>query len=281
MMDFLVPIITRINAVTNAIGGFFLAPVASIPGWLSITVISAILGVFLLVIFKHTSNQKAIGRVRDDIKANLLAVKLFKDSFYVTFRSQARVFCASFKLLFYAIVPMLVMIVPVCLILAQMGLWYQARPLQPGDEPVIVKLKLNDNLDALPQVTLESLPAARTMIGPVRVFSKKEIFWKIKPIEDGNYNLIFHVGDRRYEKQLVIGEGFMRLSPKRPGANFGDILLYPLEKPFASDSPVHSISIDYPERDSRINGTDWWIVYFFVTSMVFAFLFKPLLKVRI
>jgi len=280
-MGFFVILITWVNVATNAIGGFFLTPVASVPGWLSITVISAVLGVFLLIIFKYTSNQKAIGRVRDDIKANLLAVKLFKDSFSVTFRSQARVFCASFKLLFYSIVPMLVMIVPVCLILAQMGLWYQACPLLPGDEPVVVKLKLNDHLDTFPQVTLESLPAARTIIGPVRIFTKKEIFWKIKPVEDGNYNLIFHIGDRRYEKQWAIGEGFMRLSPKRPGADFADILLYPLEKPFTSDSPVRSISIDYPERDSRINGTDWWIVYFFVVSMIFAFMFKPLLKVRI
>ncbi|MCG7851816.1 MAG: hypothetical protein MIO92_04785 [Methanosarcinaceae archaeon] len=280
-MGFLVQLITWVNVLTNAIGGFFLAPVALVPGWLSITVISAVLGVFLLIIFKYTSNQKAIGRVRDDIKANLLAVKLFNDSFSVTFRSQARVFCASFKLLFYSIVPMLVMIVPVILIMAQMGLWYQACPLRPGDKPVIVKLKLNDSLDTLPQVAFESLPAARTMIGPVRVFTTKEIFWKIKPVEDGNYHLIFHIGDRRYEKQLAVGEGFMRLSPKRPGADFADILLYPLEKPFTSDSPVHSISIDYPERDSRIYGTDWWIIYFFVASMVFAFLFKPLLKVRI
>jgi hypothetical protein len=162
-----------------------------------------------------------------------------------------------------------------------MGMWYQARPLRPSDEPVMVKLKLNNNLDTFPQVTLESLPAARAMIGPVRAFSKKEIYWKIKPIEEGNYNLIFHVGDRRYEKQLAIGEGFMRVSPKRPGPDFSDILLYPLEKPFASDSVVYSISIDYPVRDSRISGTDWWIVYFFIASMIFAFLFKPLLKVRI
>jgi len=280
-MGFAVQLITWVNVITNAVCGLLLASVAVVSGWLSITVISAVLGVLLLVIFKYTSNQKAIGRVRDDIKANLLAVKLFKDSLSVTFRSQVRVFAGAFKLLFYAIVPMLVMIVPVCFILAQMGLWYQARPLQPGDDPVMVTLKLNNNLDTFPQVTLESLPAARTMIGPVRAFSKKEIYWKIKPMEEGNYNLIFHVGDMRYEKQLAIGEGFMRVSPKRPGPDFSDILLYPLEKPFASDSAVYSISIDYPVRDSWISGTDWWIVYFFIASMIFAFIFKPLLKVRI
>ncbi len=280
-MGFLVALITWVNVITNAICGLLLVPVAVVPGWLSITVISAVVGVLLLVIFKYTSNQKAIGCVRDDIKANLLAVKLFKDSISVAFRLQGRVFAGAFKLLFYAIVPMLVMIVPVCLILAQMGLWYQARPLRVGDETAVVKLKLNDDLTTLPQVTLESLPATRTMIGPVRVFSKKEIYWKIAPVEEGTHNLGLHVGDRQYEKQLAVGDGFMRVSPKRPGANPADILLYPLEKPFAAESRVYSISIDYPERDSWINGTDWWIVYFFIASMVFAFIFKPFLKVRI
>jgi len=280
-MGFLVSLVARINVVTNVVGGLLLAPVAVVPGWLSLTLISAVLGVLLLLIYKYTSNQKAIGRVRDDIKANLLAIKLFKDSFSVTCRSQARVFGASFKLLFFSIVPMLVMIVPVCLILAQMGLWYQVRPLHLGDEPVIVRLTVNGTLDTLPQVTLESLPAARTLIGPVRVLSKKELFWKIKPIEEGNHPLIFQVGERRYEKELAIGEGFMRVSPKRPGADFVDVLLYPLEKPFAADSPVHSISVDYPARGSQIYGIPWWIAYFFVASMVFAFLCKPFLKVRI
>jgi hypothetical protein len=96
-MDFLVSLIAGINGATNAVGGLLLAPVAAVPGWLSITLISAVLGVLLLLIFKYTSNQRAIGRVRDDIKANLLAVKLFKDSLSVTFRSQARVFGASFS----------------------------------------------------------------------------------------------------------------------------------------------------------------------------------------
>jgi len=280
-MGFLVQLITWVNVVTNALGGFFLAPVASFPGWLSITVISAILGVFLLVIFKYTSNQKAIGRVRDDIKANLLAVKLFKDSISVTFGSQARVFASAFKLLFYAIVPMLVMIVPVCLILAQMDLWYHVRPLQLGNESVTVKLKLNDKFDTLPQVTLEPLPAAQTMIGPVRVFSKKEIFWKIKPIEDEYHTLLFHVGDRQYEKQFAVGEGFMRVSPIRPGPDLSDILLYPLEEPFDPDSVVHSISIEYPTRYFLFFGIDSWVIYFFIASIVFAFIFKPFLKVRI
>ena len=51
-----------------------------------------------MIIFKYTSNQKAIGRVRDHIKANMLALKLFKDDMSVTFKSQGRVFGGAFRL---------------------------------------------------------------------------------------------------------------------------------------------------------------------------------------
>lgn len=281
MTDLVLGMLTGINAVTNGIGEILQAPVASVPGWLSLTVFSAVVGVLALIIFKYTSNQKAIGRVRDDIKANLLAVKLFKDNFFVAFRSQARVFADAFKLLFYSIVPMLVIIIPVCLVLAQMGAWYQYRPLRPDDGPVMVKLQMNTILGNLPQVTLDPLPEVRVVTGPFHVFSKREMYWKLQPVENGKHTLMFTIGDGRYAKQMVAGKGFMRVSPKRPGANPGDVLLYPLEKPFASGEPVQSISIAYPERDSRIYGTDWWIVYFFLVSMAFALLAKPFLKVRI
>jgi hypothetical protein len=67
----------------------------------------------------------------------------------------------------------------------------------------------------------------------------------------------------------------------RPGPNWGDIILHPAEKPFNAQSPVRSISVDYPARKSWTSGSDWWIVYFFIASMAFALLFKPIFKVRI
>ena len=78
-----------------------------------------------------------------------------------------------------------------------------------------------------------------------------------------------------------MGNGFARAGVLRPGWRWTDILLHPLEQPFRSDASVTSIEIDYPTRDSFTSGTDFWEVYFFVASMVFALLFKPLVKVRI
>jgi uncharacterized membrane protein (DUF106 family) len=280
-MDFLVRIMAWINVPMNALGNVLLAPIGAMPGWLSNTVISAVAGIVLLIIFKYTSNQSAIGRVRDNIKANMLALKLFKDSMAVTLEAQGRIFKGALLLLFYAIKPMLVMIVPVCLLFGQMGLWYQYRPLQPNEEAVIT-MKLNGEVDSpLPNVSIEPIAEVDVTTGPIRVLSKREIHWKIGAGQDGYYQIVFSVDDRQISKELAIGDGFMRVSAKRPGWCWTDILLYPWEKPFRPESIVQSISIEYPERISKTSGTDWWIVYFFVVSLVFALIFKPALKVRI
>jgi hypothetical protein len=143
-------------------------------------------------------------------------------------------------------------------------------------------MKLNDNIGTLwPNVTLESTPAAEVTIGPVRVFSKHQIYWKVKARENGGHHIIFRVDGEQIGKDLAIGDGFMRVSAERPGWNWADILLHPWERPFGTDSVILSVSIDYPERLSRTSGTDWWLIYFFVASLVFALIFKPFLKVRI
>jgi len=273
-------VFTWLNVVFNAAGKVCLAPVGAMPGWLSNTIISAVMGVLLLLLFKYTSNQKAIGRVRDKIKANMLALKLFKDDLRVTFQSQGRLFVGAFKLLFHSLKPLAVMIVPVVLILAQMAAWYQFRPLYT-DEKALVVLKLNGTENtALPQVILE-LPNGVEEVIRVQIPSIQEVRWEIQAQQEGEYRLVFDVGGEEFEKDLVVGSGLKRVSPLRPGQSWGNIILFPLEAPFAQDSPVQSISIDYPERDSKIYGADWWMGYFFVVSIIFALIFKPILKVKI
>ncbi|MCX5633311.1 MAG: hypothetical protein NTW93_06540 [Phycisphaerae bacterium] len=281
MMNFLAQLTALINVAANALAGILLAPVAVLPGWLSNTIISAVTGILLLAIFKYTSNQRAIGKTRDDIKASLLALKLFKDSIVVTLQSQGKIFRGAFLLLFHSLFPMLVTIVPICLLLAQMSLYYQLRPLRVGEE-AIVTMKLSGDVGSnMPNVSIEAMPGGDVTIGPVKVLSNREIYWKIRACQNGYHKIIFNVDRHQITKELAVGDGFMRVSPLRPGWRWTDILLYPHEKPFAVDSIVQSVSIDYPPHPSRISGTDRWLAYFFVVSMVFALIFKPFLKVKI
>jgi hypothetical protein len=146
-MDVLAHIAVWLNAVSNAVGGPLLAPVAVLPGWLSATAIAAVTGLLLLWVFKYTSNQRAIKRARDDGSAHLAALKLFKESTSVTFGAQGGILRGALRLLVLAVVPMLVMVVPVSLLWGQMALWYQSRPLRVGEEAVMTFLPFHRGWD--------------------------------------------------------------------------------------------------------------------------------------
>jgi len=277
----LTPVVVALNAVANALGRWLLAPVAALPGWLSATIVGAVTGVLLLLMFKYTSRQKSIKKVRDDIKANLLALKLFKESAVVALKAQGGILIGAFWLFVFALVPMIVMMVPVLLFLGQLALWYQKQPLHVGEEAVVT-LKINGDKDAAwPKIALEPTNALDVDIGPVKVVSEREVCWNIKAKEKGLHHLVFQVGDEKVDKELAVGDGFMRVSEQRPGWAWFDVLTNPWEKPFSSDSQIESIKIVYPERSSWVDGTDTWVIYWFIVSFVAAILFRKVFNVNV
>jgi hypothetical protein len=286
-MDVLGHVIVWLNAAANALGTVVLAPVAALPGWLSATLVAAATGVVLLLVFKYTSNQRAIKLVRNDIKANLLALKLFKDNISVALKAQGRLLWGAFWLLVLAIVPMLVMALPVLLLLGQLALWYQSRPLHIGEDAVVT-LKLNgDSASAWPDVRLMPTKAVDVSTGPVRIASQRTLCWKIAARESGYHHLVFQVDGQPVNKELAIGDGFMRVSTQRPRWPW-DALLNPAEPPFDADATVQSIDIDYPQRSSWTSGAQpellgmpAWVAYWLVVSMIAAFAFRGLFRVNI
>ncbi len=191
-MNFAAQLVAWLNVAANALGKLLLAPIALLPGWLSITVVSAFLGLACLIVFKYTSRQRAVQRVRDDIQAHLLILRLFPDSLWVTLRAEGRLLRGAAALLLLAVVPMLVMIVPVSLLLGQLGLWYQVRPLRIGEEAVVTLQLRGDAGAALPDVRLDPTSAVETVLGPLQVLSKREICWNLRAREKGCHRLVFH-----------------------------------------------------------------------------------------
>jgi uncharacterized membrane protein (DUF106 family) len=279
-MSILLEIITVVNSVANAVGKHLLSPIGFLPGWLSNTLIAAFMGTALLVIFKYTSNQAAIERTRNKIKENLLAIRLYKDSVLVILSSEAKIFGAALLLLLHSLRPMLVMMMPVLLLLVQMGLWYQYRPINPN-ETTIVTMGLNDTSDTWPKIELRRNSSIKLTNGPARILSKKMVCWEISTSEPGYHKIVFNVDDKQVEKDLAVGDGFMRVSSLRPQNKWSQVILNPSERPFHAGDLVKFISIEYPLRQSGVSGSGWWAVYFFVASMVIAFIFKPFLRVKI
>jgi hypothetical protein len=113
------------------------------------------------------------------------------------------------------------------------------------------------------------------------VISRKEICWQIKALVTGYHRLEFRVGNELAAKEIAISDAVMRVSKMRPRWQWSEILLNPYEEPFRPDSALQSIEIAYPGRSSWTSGTDSWVVYWFIVSMIAALCFRRVLKVNV
>jgi hypothetical protein len=176
---------------------------------------------------------------------------------------------------------MLVMLIPMVLVLSQLALWYQARPLQVGEEAVVTAHLKAKEAEALPEVLLENSSFYEVVAGPGRVPAKHMVCWNIVARESGEHRLRFRVHDDSVTKELVIGNSLMPVSLQRPRWNWGEAILHPREAPFSQESAVDSIEVTYPARAAWTYGTKTWLIYWFIVSLVAAFAVKPIFKVNI
>lgn len=270
-----------LNDIANVAGGLLLAPIGWLPGFLSATLAAVVSGVLMLVMFKYTSNQRALQNVRNDIQSQFLALSLFRDSITVCLRAQGQILVGAGRLLLLSLMPMAVMLVPITLLVSQLSLWFQSRPLQVGEEAVVV-LNLRDGPESLwPEVRLQPSDAFAATLGPVRVLSQRSLCWNVQAQAAGYHRIVFNIDGRLIEKQLAVGGHVMRVSTRRPDRKWPEVLFHPAESPFPPANPVKSIEIEYPARSTWTTGRDSWLIYWFIASLVSAVCFRRVLKVQL
>jgi len=249
------------------------------PLW-ALLVVSLLSGVLMLWIFGKVSNQDAIREVRDRIRGNLIAVRLFGDDLGLMFRLQGRLLWDNVIFLRHAFVPVLVMIVPVLLILVQLNLWFGARPLEPG-EAAMVKVTVRDVAALDRGVVLEAPEGVAVETPGVHVKSLREVAWRIRADRPGRFDLVVKAGGEPVVKELQVGQRWGAVSTLRTGKSFIDSLLYPGEPPIG-DGAVESIEVRYEYLPLRLFG--WhvnWLFFFFILSIVSGFAFRKPLTVEI
>ena len=301
-----------LNSSSTRLFDILLWPVHALdPVW-GMLLVSLLAGVLMLWIFGLTSDQKAIARIKDRIAGNLIGVQLFQHDLGVLMRLQGRILLDTLVYMKHSLVPLLVMLLPVLLILAQLNLRYGVRPLEVG-EKALVKIKVRDAAMIQRGLRLESGEGIVVETpGPgVRIPSEREVCWRIRAEKAGAYLLDVRTGaadsqtsnttssapgagpaasgsfpavsgNLLVRKTIEVGPGERPAVSLRTGKGFLDLLLYPGEPPIPAETGVESVEIIYPEARLEFFGLRvHWLVAFFILSIVFGFAFKPILRVQI
>lgn len=257
-------------------------PLSRLGHFWSLIVISLLAGPLFLWIFGKISNQQAIKKVRDQINASLIAIRLFNNNFGVFIQILLRILRHTLIHMKYSAIPLIILIIPVGLILIQLDLRYSVRPLKVGEQ-TIIKVKVNDKsyLTNSQTISLATNEGIVIETPGLRIPGKNEIAWRIRTLSNGKHRLEIHIGNDKIEKDVPVGPQRRPASQIRVG-NLLQMVLNPGEAPIDRTGGIDSIEVLLPPL--KIDYFGWqinWMVQFFIFTLIFGFLSKGFIKVHI
>ncbi len=274
-----------VTGILRTLTGLALAPFASLPPIVALVFYSLLMGIGAAVAFRYTSNQTALKRVANKITASLLALRLYKDDTVTTFRAIGGLLMASFARLWYSLAPLAILLVPFSLILAQFGMYYEYRPLEPGAETIVSVRVDPQRWDQLRNVDLVTPDSVR-VVARNRDAGLSEIVWKIQPTEPVDGVLSIAVAGEKIEKQIKVADRNNHLAfvnPLRagPATDFTNWLLHPGEPTLAAGAPIREFKIRHATNSTPLLGWDvHWVITVLIVSILGALIVAPWLKVQ-
>ena len=242
--------------------------------------ISIVIGFLMVIVFRYTSDQKAIGRAKDRLKAHLLAVRLFQDQLPVVMRAYGKILRGTGSYLRLAFTPFLIAILPITFLIVQLDRYFGWMPLQPA-QTFLVEARVADSA-ALNEASLQLPPELSSSAPAVHVPENKKVVWRVVAERAGHYDIKIAAAGQSVSKQVVVAPGLARVSPVRLKDNFWERLFTSGEPALADNSPVQSIAINYAPREISFAWMEWnWIVLFFVVSLIAGFIFKTVLGIQV
>ena len=272
------------SAVNGALSGLFdllLRPFEGLSPMASLLPLSILFTVFALLVFKWTSNQTALDRVKRRIQAGIFEIRLFNDDMGSILRSQIDILGQVGKQLALTLVPLLWMLVPFAIVIPQLQFRYGYSGLDPGESTLLeVRMRSTSDEEAAdptrpkPDLRLEAPAGIAVETEGLWIPLEREMVWRIAGRETGRHELRLVDGSGlATTKTVVVSDRLVRRSPlKVSGDDWLGQIAYPAERPVPADAAIESIEVAYPEAEVSLLG--WrthWLIAFLVLTIVLAF----------
>jgi len=265
-----------LNAITRAFD-VLLTPFARMEPAVGLLVVSVVTGVVMLLIFGKTSNQKAITATKDKLKAYIMEMWLFRNDTRVMFGAIGNVVRNNVQYLRHSLRPLVFLILPVLIIMVQLGIRYGFEPFTPGDTGVVRVEFTEGAVPSEMDIELKTPPGIRLTSPALRMDEERAVEWKFLTELPGTHELLIKTPDQSVTKDVRVGpeRRIAAMSELRPLANTWDAFLYPAETPLPRGGTVRAIHVSYPSRGGTLFGLNvHWLIIFFIVSLAAGFALK-------
>jgi hypothetical protein len=233
------------NHIASAIFDFLMAPFGHEMALFDLMLWPVIMGIGALLVYKYTSNQKAIARVKTQISMHLLEIRLFRDDIAQVLKSTIAIVAKNTIYIGHNLLPMAVMLVPMIALMVQLVAHYAYEPTPPGAVELL-QLKLDPNAPVSARDVSLELPEGVSLDAPVVRTADGQVYWRVRADRAGDHVLRVRVAGETYEKGWAVGGGARKIPIKR--LRDWEALLYPGEAAIARDAPVLSLELDMRTR---------------------------------
>lgn len=265
-------------------------PLLKSPWYIDFIVISALSALLFLVIFKKLSNQKMIRFYKNKILGHIFSIRLYKDQPILTLKIVLSIFGYQLIYFRYILTPLIVIFLPVMVVTVQLNNRYGYLPLK-GDDHFIIEAKLDETTTTdigknLERVQWDTSMGILIETPPLRMVSEASIIWRAKVIPSQTGQQFFQISidgtAETVEKKIITKMKKQRFSLEKRKWDLSGLFINNGEDFIPKTSPFKSITVSYERAGYPLFAwhTDPIILYFILT-LVFGLVFKPMIRVSI
>lgn len=243
----------------NPILDFIFGPLLKLPPFWAILLLSLILSVLIVLIYKWTTNQTLMKQLRDDVKNYQQQMKQQKEDPKKVLEIQKKIMDANIQLMKHSFKPTLITLLPIILIFGWVNAHFAFEPLLPG-QPFPITIQTYDGIQG--NVTIEAAPGITVNEQTVALANNQATF--TLQGNEGEYLLTFMINNKTYEQTVLISKERAYKEPVK----------------IVRDKTVKTITVGN-KKTVVMNLFGWrigWIGSYIIFSIVFSLAFRRLLK---
>ena len=275
---------TAIAYVIGTAMGYPIGALMALGDTFGLVISAALAGVFVILVFRYTASQRNITAAKDTIYGALLGIVLFRHDTAIMFAEEWRLVKGALAHMKEGLKPLAVVIVPMMVIIGQLGLFYSYRPLTVGETAIVTVEGQPQDHHAIQEAVLQAAPGVLVETAALRIPAKNQVCWRIIAKAPGTGDIAIQAGGQTYYKSVVVGrrKGVVRLSPRLVRAGLLATLFESGEPLLPPHCPFQSIQVSYPPAALQVGP--WrvhWLIGFMAVAMTVAFAIKGFLGVEL
>lgn len=241
-----------------------LSPLLTLPPFWAVFIVALGISIFITIIYKYTTNQKALKTIREETNSIRKEMKDAKGDMPKLTELNHKLLKLSSQQMKYTLRSYIFTFLPIILIFG----WLQGHlayySIMPGEQftTTVLFKEEADNI-TLSATGLELLSPA------TQESTDKQVVWKLKG-DAGEYMLEYSFGKEIFQRDVIITEDW-KYANAAPN------------KGIPKESTVKSITVNLkPLRPLGINIFGWhpgWFATYFMLTMLFTFPLRKVLKV--